>query len=215
MVSSYFYRDQPFRALTAKSLPIMTDADLCTAIASGGEARNRAIEQIYNWQEMKQKVAYYVQRHGGSRTDGLDIYHDGIVALDRNIREGKYRAESGIQGYFYTICRFIWNNEWRRRIKTAPGEIEDFQFEPDEVTPEIILRSQEERTLLRKIIDLLDESCKKILTLWKLSYSMAEIAAEMKLSSPEMAKKYKFRCMGKLMGALEQHPQLLNALKDV
>jgi hypothetical protein len=53
------------------------------------------------------------------------------------------------------------------------------------------------------------------LTLWKLSYSMAEIAATLHLSSPELAKKYRFRCMQKLLAELDNHPQLLNALKYV
>ena len=193
----------------------MTDADLCSAIVSGGEARNKAIEIIYNWHEMKEKITTYVHRHGGHRSDGLDIFHEGIVALDKNIRSGKYRAESGLQGYFYSICRFVWNNEWRRRIKSAPGEVQDFQLEPDDLTPEVHLQSREEKDLLRKVLQLLDESCKKILTLWKLSYTMAEIATEMQLSSPELAKKYRYRCMNKLMAELDNHPQLINALKHV
>jgi RNA polymerase sigma factor (sigma-70 family) len=201
--------------LTANNLKLISDAELCEAIASGSEARNKAIETIYNWQDMKEKVTTYVQHHGGSRSDGLDIFHDGIIALDTNIRTGKFRAESGLQGYLYTICRYIWNNEWRRRIKSSSQEIQDSQFGPDDKTPEIIFRSQEETVLLKKVLLLLDESCKKILTLWKLSYTMAEIAAEMQLSSPEMAKKYRYRCMQKLIGELDNHPLLLNALKHV
>jgi RNA polymerase sigma factor (sigma-70 family) len=157
----------------------------------------------------------YVARHGGDRSEGLDIYHDGIVALDRNIRVGKYRGESNLQGYLYSICRFIWNNEWRKRSKVQTGEIQDFQLEPDNETPELILRSQEETNLLRQVIGLLDDSCKKILTLWKQSYSMQEIADALELSSPQMAKKYRYRCMQKLMNELDNQPKLLNALKHV
>lgn len=201
--------------MTTNSLYPVSDAELCAAIASGSEARNKAIETIYNWHEMKAKVTTYVQRHGGNRTEGIDVFHDGIIALDKNIRSGKYRAETNLQGYFYTICRFIWNNEWRRRMKITPGDVTDLQLEPDDITPDLLLRSQEETMLLRKVLELLDESCKKILTLWKLSYSMAEIAVAMQLSSPEMAKKYRYRCMQKLIGELDHHPHLLNALKHV
>jgi RNA polymerase sigma factor (sigma-70 family) len=193
----------------------MTDAEICAAIASGGEARNQAIAMIYNWQDMKKKVIHYVQRRGGSREEGLDIFHDGIVALDKNIRLGTYRTESGLEAYFYTICRYIWNNEWRRKNKMASQELQDFHQEPDEVTPEVIFRTNEETSLLRQVLLLLDDSCKKILTLWKLSYTMEEIAEELQLSSAEMAKKYRYRCMTKLMTELQQHPQLYNALKNV
>lgn len=201
--------------MKVRSLHPVPESELCDAITSGGETRHRAIETIYNWHELKEKVMNYVARHGGNRAEGLDIFHDGIVALDRNIRLGKYRGESGLQGYLYSICRFTWNNEWRRRAKVQQGEIQDFQLEPDDVTPEVVLRSREETRLLREVLQLLDESCRKILTLWKQSFSMAEIAAEMELSSPEMAKKYRYRCMQKLMKNLEQRPQLMNALKHV
>ncbi|HJW31647.1 MAG TPA: sigma-70 family RNA polymerase sigma factor [Saprospiraceae bacterium] len=201
--------------MTASSFPPMRDEEICDAIASGGDARNKAIETIYHWQDMKSKVIAYVRQHGGQQADGLDIFHDGIVALDKNIRLGQYRAESNLRGYFYSICRFIWNNEWRRRAKISATEIQDFQEDPDLETPDLILRSEEETHLLKQVLQLLDESCKRILTLWKLSYSMAEIAEEMKLSSPEMAKKYRYRCMNKLMAALDQQPHLMTALKNV
>jgi hypothetical protein len=88
--------------LTLKQVTSLTDDELCTAIASGGEARNRAIETIYQWRDMKEKVMQYVKQHGGQKQDGLDTFHDGIIALDTNIRSGRYRAESGLQGFkFY------------------------------------------------------------------------------------------------------------------
>lgn len=185
------------------------------AIASGGDTRLKAIEIIYQLTDVKGKVMQYVKTHGGSQTEGLDIFHDGIVALDQNIRSGKYRSEGPLQGYLYTICRFIWNNEYRRRMKISSGDIQEFQLEPDDSTPEVKLRSKEEAALLDQVLQLLDESCRKILTLWKLSYSMTEIATTLQLSSPELAKKYRFRCMQKLMDQLEQRPGLMNTLKNV
>lgn len=157
---------------------------------------------------------HYVQTHGGSRSEAIDIFHDGIIALDRNIRAGAYQPTSSLQGYLYSICRFCWNNEYRRRKKVRPTAIEDFQMAPDAITPEITLRAKEETELLEQVLALLDTSCRKIMTLWKLSYSMAEIASEMNLSSPELAKKYRYRCMQKLMDNLQHHPHLLNALKN-
>ena len=193
----------------------MSDDQLVAAISAGGYRRNKAIEVIYNWQEMKDKVRNYVIRHGGDSTDGLDIFHEGIIALDSNIRQGKFRQESGVKGYLYSICRFAWNNEWRRRMKSQSAGIQDFQLEPDPETPEIILQSKHETDLLRQVVDLLDESCRKIMTLWKLSFSMEEIASALELSSPAMAKKYRYRCMQKLMKELDRHPKLLEALKHV
>ena len=103
--------------------PLSTsDKELCAAIASGGINRQRAIEKVYGWDELKQKVINYVSRNQGDRSDGLDVFHDGIVVLDRNIRQDKFRGESEVQGYLYSICRFSWNNERRKRAKMQSGE---------------------------------------------------------------------------------------------
>ena len=78
-----------------------------------------------------------------------------------------------------------------------------------------LLHSQEQKRYLKQVLDLLDDQCRKILTLWKASYSMEEIAKECSLSNKEMAKKYRYRCMKKLMDKLSQNNQLLEALRHV
>ena len=59
------------------------------------------------------------------------------------------------------------------------------------------------------------ERCKKILELWKLSYSMEEIAAEVGFSSAQMARKNKYRCHKRLIELLEKHPKLKDLLKNL
>lgn len=191
------------------------DTELYNAIRSGGTARRKAIAELYGLKELKMKVANYVARRGGSRDDGLDIFHEGIIALDRNIRNDKFRSETSIEGYLYSICRFAWNNEWRKRSKQVSREIQDYEVPPDEETPEVVVFSAEKKALLTSALQLLDESCLEILKMWKLSYSMEEIAQARNLSSPAMAKKYRYRCMQKLIKKLKDQPELLKALQNV
>ena len=188
-----------------------SDNEIIEMIRQSNASRKAAIEIIYQWHDLKKQVEKFVVQRGGSPNESLGIFHDGIIVLDRNIRQGKYKPEAGLQGYLYSICRFIWLNEWRKKQKkynwTGPPE------EMDDYTPEIQFFDEERKTVLEKIINLLDESCRRILTLWKLSYTMDEIALNLGLSSSQMAKKYKYRCMKKLMLALDQKPNLLEALK--
>ena len=191
------------------------DKELYEAIRSGGAARHKAIAEIYGLNDLKMKVVNYVARRGGSKDDGLDIYHEGIIALDRNIRNDKFRSETSLEGYLYSICRFAWNNEWRKRSKQVTRDIQEYELPPDEETPEEKVFSSEQKSLLTSALDLLDKPCIEILKMWKLSYSMEEIAKAQDLSSPAMAKKYRYRCMQKLMKRLNEHPELLKALQDV
>lgn len=191
------------------------DEQLCAMILSGGEARNKALRDIYSREELKHKIRAHIITKGADRAEANDILHDGMIALDRNIRMGKFRGESGLEGYLFSICRFLWHNAFRKKMKYANEEPEEYQFEPDAETPEIHMLEKEKKELLARTLQLIDDRCRNILTLWKRSYSMEEIASETGLSSAEMAKKYRYRCMKKLTAALENQPQLLQALNYV
>ena len=186
-----------------------SDTQILSMISQDPDSRKKAIEYIYQLEELKGKVASYVIKHGGQKTDVLDVFHDGIVVLDRNIRTGKFRSESSIEGYLYSICRFLWNNQKRRKNKIVQEPSHD---KIESLTPEISLFDTEKKSILRKALELLDDSCRLILKLWKLSYSMEEIAGQLSLSSAQLAKKYRYRCMKKLMIALKARPDILKLL---
>lgn len=186
-----------------------SDTQILSMITKDPDSRKKAIEYIYLLDNLKAKVASYVVKHGGQQTDVLDVFHDGIVVLDRNIRSGKFRSQSSIEGYLYSICRFLWNNQKRKQKKIIREPTHD---NIDLFTPEISLFDTEKKSTLRQALELLDDSCRLILKLWKLSYSMEEIADHLSLSSARMAKKYRYRCMKKLMIALKSRPDILKLL---
>ena len=151
---------------------------------------------------------------GGDVHEAQDVFHEGIIALDRNIRNDKFNRDTTIEGYLFGICRNIWNNMWRKKTKMSSNEMNHLQLIENE-TPELKLYSDEQKNYLNRVLDLIDQPCRQILTLWKSSYSMQEIAEELDLSSAALAKKYRYRCMKKLMGKLENNPQLVEALRNV
>ena len=94
------------------------DEDIIKAIKSGGAKRQRAIRFLYNTnQDLLQKVVSYVKNNSGNEQDGQDMFHEGIIVLDRNIRNDKFRGESSLGGYLYSICRLLWMNQIRKNIK--------------------------------------------------------------------------------------------------
>ena len=189
-----------------------SDQEIIAMISRGGSKRDQAISYVYQWEELKRKLGAFVHKRGGSDGDKEDIFHEGIIAFDRNIRLGKFRAETSLQGYLFSICRFIWNNHWRKAQKeVVVGEPRE---QPDEQTPELSLFAKEKKAKLREVLNLLDDTCRKIITYWKEFYSMEEIAQALSLSSAQMAKKYRYRCMKKLMKALDQKPSMVQDLRS-
>ncbi|MCB0687666.1 MAG: sigma-70 family RNA polymerase sigma factor [Saprospiraceae bacterium] len=197
--------------MATKSNENLTDQQLTDMICHSDATRKSAIEYIYRWDALKLKVQHFVQTRGGTSSESLDIYHEGIIVLDRNIRTGRYKSDGSLQGYLYSICRFLWQNERRKSHRNT--FVETIPENNDVPSPDMQLFKEERRQVLEKVLQMLDDSCRKILKLWKLSYSMAEIASILNLSSPQLAKKYKYRCLKKLLLSLDKEPSLLEALR--
>lgn len=191
-----------------------TEENLLASILEGGNARQAAIRAIYNDSGLKRIVAAFVSKNKGNEADGQDIFHEGIIVLDRNVREGKFRGESPLKGYLYSICRFLWMNQMRKQAHTESVAEMPLSGETDTQSPEVIMVSEERKALLNSLLSELGERCQKILELWKLSYSMEEIAEKLGFSSPDMAKKAKYRCHVSLLQMIQNNPSLEQLLKN-
>ena len=79
--------------------------------------------------------------------------------------------------------------------------------------PEWILLEKEQEEELDSLLNALGDTCKKVLRLWQLSYSMKEIASELGYKSEGVARKKKRLCMKKLLEILDENPEIKNFLK--
>lgn len=185
----------------------MRDQAIIEAILIGGRQRQEGIKEIYQQNNLREKVIHYVMQNKGKREDGQDVFHEGIILLDRNIRERKFRGDSSLSLYLYGICRLIWMNQLRKHQKVDLQENNEKMDGIQEHTPESNFISQEKRSILQSLLSRLGDKCKKVLELWQLSYSMEEIAQKVGLSSEKMARKSKYRCQKSLMELIKKEPE--------
>ena len=187
--------------------------NLIELIKSGGADRQKAIALIYRDAKLKNQVIDFVKKNSGSRDDGIDIFHEGIIAFDDNVRKEKYRGEGDLKGYLYSTCRFIWLNKLKRNkrmVYTEENEqLDDIVYD----TPESLSMQDEQKAILDKLLSKLGEKCQKILELWKLSYSMEEIATQVGLKNPGVARRQRYKCYQKLIQILDEQPNLKSLLK--
>lgn len=189
--------------------------DLAAAIRSGGPKREQALSNLYNVTGLFFKIKQMVTNHGGNEEDARDVFHEGIITLDRKIRQNEYEDRGTIESYLFGVCRFIWSNQQRKNKRVELKE----DFTPFDRSsgenPLDTMLNNEGQHLVATLFGQLGENCSKILTLWKLSYSMNEIAEEMGLPSGDNARKHKFRCYQKLLGLIDNSPELAINLKNV
>lgn len=184
------------------------------AVKKGGREREAAIRWLYLDQDLRAKVGAFVRNNQGNQEDGTDIFHEGILVLDRNIRENRFRGDAPVKGYFFSICRFLWMNRFRKQAKVSLMEPGAAPEQPDEDTPEGVFHREELKEVLRNVLNTLGEQCRKILEMWKLSYSMAEIAASLGMDNDAQARKAKYRCHLGLMQHLDNNPGIAQLLKQ-
>lgn len=190
-----------------------TDDELIEAIVAGGPQRQAAIRFLYNRGNLRHRVIQFVKANSGNEQDGQDMFHEGIIVLDRNLRTGKFRGESSLDGYLYSICRFQWMNQIRKNTRV---DLQEDNTQLDETVtdnPESLSMDAEKKAILERVLTQLGERCQKILSLWKLNYSMQEIADQLGFSSAAMATKNKYKCHKSLLKFLEEHPRVMAMLQ--
>ena len=189
------------------------DRDHLIAIVHGGHERRKALQEIYENSELHQRAKEIILANSGSIQDSIDVIHDAIIVLDRNIRQQKFRMEGPILHYLISICRLLWMNRMRKKIRSQRSDIPNSVT--SEVDPEKLLFDKEQKKNLDLLLSRMDEKCLKILTLWKQSYSMEEIAGAMQLSSARLARKYRYRCAQKMLNLLEEDQDLFELLREL
>ena len=192
---------------------ITTDSSLLEDIKSGGMKRQQAIATIYQDKQLKNQVVGFVKNNSGSSDEGIDIFHEGIIALDDNVRKDKYRGDGNIKAYLYSICRFLWLNKLKKNKRMYFTEDNATLDQVSIDTPESISLEDEQKQILSQLLQMLGDKCQQILELWKLSYSMEEIAEKVGLDNAGIARRQRYNCYQKLLSIIDQEPALKNILK--
>ena len=109
------------------------------------------------------------------------------------------------------IAKWYWLGQLRK--KKPQQEFSVLQYDSMEESVEVQMINQEKKKFLSKALEMLGNRCKNMLELYKLHYSMQEIADHFSFSSSDMAKRETYRCRMKLRDFFENNPEWLNRIK--
>lgn len=195
------------------NLTFKDDKALLEAIQTGSNQRELALKQIFIKGKFKTKVRQFILSNSGNAQDAEDMIQEGIITLDKNIRAGKFNQESSIDVYLTSICKFLWMNQIRKKSKISlKDDFQPLNLQTDS-NQGLDLIEKEKGLLMDSLLERIGKRCKQIISLWKLSYSMPEIAELTGLSSEAMARKTKYNCMKKLKEIIQNNPDIITQLK--
>ena len=189
-----------------------SDAELLANLQSGKNI-NESIRMLYK--AHFEQLSWFVINNSGNRQDAEDIFQEVVVAFIDAIQKNKFRGESSIKTFLYSMNKHTWLNELKKRGRAMQRELKyekDQEREEADVTQFIVHR--EARTQVIEIVDQLGEACKKILLMYYYeNLSMKEILEKTDYETEQVIRNKKYKCLKQLEQMLNENPSLKESFK--
>lgn len=170
----------------------MTDELIIQEIKA--EKYSAAIKALYRHYPV---VRQMILKNSGSKQDAEDIYQEALIILFRKVKENDFKLTSSLATFLYSISRFQWMNELRKRKKESTDDAPEIsEDEANRISNYIEEEAQFKKAEAALLT--LGEKCRELLRLFyfeKLDF--ATIAGKIGLSNEKVAKNQKYRCLEK------------------
>lgn len=153
-------------------------------------------------------LSNYVRQNQGSEQDAQDIFQEVIVTFIEIVKKGKFRGESSIKTFLFTLNKYAWLNELKKRNRTVLREERyGHEMEVDEKDVSHFLVERDARKLVQSLMEKLGDACRKILTAYYYdNLPMKEILPLVNYENEQVLRNKKYKCLKSL-------EQMLNADK--
>ena len=185
----------------------MKDNDIISGIKQGGSQAEAVINYLFD--KNRGLVGSAIKKHQLTEEEALDAYSDAILGLRKQILADKFRGESKLSTYLYTIfqrrCVDSIRKKATHRIHTAP-EYPDVADDGQNMERDMI--TQEMFDKLMGYMNKLGEACRKVLMYryyWGYE-DMGKIAELAGIKNANTAGSLRYRCMKQLMKMIKDLP---------
>jgi len=142
------------------------------------------------------QVRKLIRSKGGDTAAAEDIFQEALIILIRKIRETDFQLNAQLNTYLFSVCRYLWKDELKKRQRQITHNPEDALFNGEETAWLQRIEEESHFRLAEKILTQLKDRCQELLLLfYKGSVSLRDIAARMGYSSENTAKNQKYKCL--------------------
>lgn len=184
---------------------LLTDDEIIAVIQSPKKSAEAALRQLYA--QNRAAVNAMVVKGGGSSDMAKDVMQEAMLTLYENIQQDRFKAESKLSSYLYSIARFQWINR-NRRVKLEREKVQQLP-RPVHTEEPTIDADTEER--LKTLFSVLGIACQRVLIAsFYHGYDMETIAQQMGYANEQIARNKKYQCLKKLKSAIRSRNGLLD-----
>lgn len=192
----------------------LSDAELLAAIQQGN-GLDTAIRSLYR--EHFERLSWLVKNNTGSQQDAEDIFQEVLLNFIALVRDNKFRGESSVKTFLYSMTKHTWLNELKKRGRTELREL-NYEKERDQQEPDVshVIAEREVKEQVMKLVDKLGETCKKILVMFYFeNRSMREILGNLEYENEQVVRNKKYKCLKQLEEMITGNPSLYQNLKNI
>lgn len=190
------------------------DSELVENLKSG-QRMDESIKAIYR--SHFESLCWYVMNNSGSRQDAEDIFQEVVVNFIDMVQKDKFRGESTIKTFLFSLNRYTWLNELKRRGRAMVRE-EKYERGQERVEMDTshFIDDREGRSEVLRIVGELGETCRKILLLFYYeNKSMKEILDVTDYETEQVVRNKKYKCLKQLEQMIMEKPFLKETLKNL
>ncbi|MCH6198975.1 sigma-70 family RNA polymerase sigma factor [Aquiflexum sp. LQ15W] len=190
-----------------------SEQELISAIVNR-ENVNQAIRFMY--EGYYRYLENYVLQNSGSSDDAADMIQEAFLVFIKVVEENKFRQDSGVKSFLYSIVRNLWITELRKR-KSMEIRNEMFENAKESVTLDIShsLVKHESHKLIMELFQSLGQKCKNILLLFYYeNLPMKEIMEQEDYSSEQVLRNKKHKCLKSLIEKIQSDEKTYSTVKN-
>jgi RNA polymerase sigma factor (sigma-70 family) len=193
---------------------ILTDAEIIEGL-TGRRPADEAIRCLYS--AFFEGAGRFVVANSGSWQDAEDIFQEVVVAFIHLVRQNRFRGESSIKTFLFSLNRNMWLNELKRRGRSKAREEKYEAARPaEEEQIGKVVEGREATEGLMNLFGELGDHCKTILLMFYYeNRSMKEILAELPYENEQVVRNKKHKCLKKLEQMILGNAGLYHQLKNL
>ena len=190
------------------------DSELVANLRAG-KRMDESIKAIYR--NHFNSLSWYVMNNSGTRQDAEDVFQEVVVAFIDLVQKDKFRGESTVKTFLYSLNRHTWLNELKRRGRALARE-EKYEKEQEKTEPDTsdLIADREGKNEVMRLVGELGETCRRILLLFYFeNLSMKEILDATEYENEQVVRNKKYKCLKQLEQMINENPILKLTLKNL
>ncbi|MFT4760398.1 MAG: RNA polymerase sigma factor (sigma-70 family) [Paraglaciecola sp.] len=190
----------------------LSDHQIVEFLQSGNsQAQNTAMRQLYK--DYYRMIAKLVLDNSGSDDSVKEIFQNGIIVFFNKVKQSDFELNSTCKTFLYAICKNLWLSELRKNKRQTPLQTQHQEIASEENIA-VSLEVTEQQQLLLQLLEKTGDECKKILLrYYYYRLRIKQIQEELNLTSEQVVKNKKGKCIAKLRKMIADNPGYEKMLK--